>query len=116
MAKLHHLKLRRHTGRGLSGYATKFWRAQRDRVILRDKMTCQICGQFILRKPQVDHIKPLDPGERSGRKFRERSQLDNLRLLCLPCHRKTHRPPRSRPEKRRANYGDPRNPWTLKPE
>lgn len=51
-------------------------------VFLRDKMTCQICGD----KPKViqaDHIY-------SKYKYPEKVfDLDNGRTLCVPCHKKT---------------------------
>ena len=40
---------------------------------------CEICG-FILKKNNrhYDHIKPVEMGGKSD--------LDNCRLLCIPCH------------------------------
>lgn len=47
-------------------------------VIARDGV-CQLCGS-LPSKPRVDHIVPLASG--GG------NEASNLRLLCLPCHRR----------------------------
>jgi len=57
----------------------KLWRAF---VMKRDNYTCQMCG---IRggKLHVDHIKPFAT-------FLElRTDPNNGRVLCIPCHRKT---------------------------
>ena len=50
----------------------------RKKVIARDKGLCVKCGK---EGKQIDHIIPFCAGGRHS--------LENLRLLCLKCHRKT---------------------------
>lgn len=57
----------------------KIWR---DKVYERDNWTCQICGIYGV-DVHVDHIKPFAF-------FPElRFDVDNGRVLCVPCHKKT---------------------------
>lgn len=48
------------------------------RCVERDNGICQICSTFT-EKYEIDHIKPICEGGITV--------LDNLRLLCLPCHK-----------------------------
>lgn len=58
------------------------YRRFRHAVLERDNFTCQICG-VKPPIPHVDHIKPYA-------RFPElRTNIDNGRTLCPPCHRKT---------------------------
>ena len=57
----------------------KQWRME---VFLRDRFTCQICGQYG-GKLHADHIQPFS-------KFPElRFDLNNGRTLCFECHKQT---------------------------
>lgn len=63
-------------------YSRAPWRRLRKVILVRDRMTCQICGKLIVQRgdAHVDHIVPArtisevccDPA--------------NLRLLCGVCH------------------------------
>lgn len=65
---------------------SKWWRDTRQRILLRDMYTCQMCGRLITGKGEatVDHIKP----------HRENKELffcsdEGLQTLCTsPCHAK----------------------------
>jgi 5-methylcytosine-specific restriction protein A len=76
----------------IAHYATKDWRARRERILIRDAFTCAVCGIRVdgLRA-HVDHITPLEDGG---------SDCDsNLQTLCSADHgRKT------REEQRRRGY------------
>lgn len=50
----------------------------RDRVIERDKGKCVLCGN---KAKELDHIVPYCAGGKH--------EVQNLRCLCLSCHRKT---------------------------
>lgn len=56
---------------------TKRWRQLRARVLVRDGYQCQGCG-LRGRDLEVDHIVPVVKGGSDD--------LDNLQLLCKPCH------------------------------
>jgi 5-methylcytosine-specific restriction endonuclease McrA len=54
------------------------WRRIVERVKLRDKYTCHVCGR-VTDEGDVDHIMPLSKG---GTDF-----MDNLGYICrIPCH------------------------------
>jgi len=60
-------------------FEIKLWR---DSVMVRDNYTCQICSKRG-GNLEVDHIKPFAL-------FPElRTSIENGRVLCKPCHRKT---------------------------
>ena len=50
------------------------------KVVIAEEKVCRFCGTD--RNLSVDHIIPLSFGGKSDR--------ENLRLLCEPCHRKVH--------------------------
>lgn len=54
----------------------------RKSVYIRDKYTCQICGQ-VGGKLNADHIKPFSDN------IDKRFDINNGRTLCVECHRKT---------------------------
>jgi 5-methylcytosine-specific restriction endonuclease McrA len=68
-------------GRGRSLIGTWQWHRKggiRERIIRRDRSTCQSCGVVTLRG-DVDHILPRALGGTD--------HPSNLRYLCKPCHR-----------------------------
>lgn len=57
------------------------WMNIRDRVLARDKYTCQKCGTIGLPSElEADHIVPLCEGGAP-------SDMANLQALCIPCHK-----------------------------
>ncbi|MFF8629672.1 HNH endonuclease [Streptomyces werraensis] len=56
----------------------KDWAKRRTRTLARDRYTCQKCGAR--EELEVDHIVPVS---RAGS-----WELDNLWVLCRPCHRR----------------------------
>jgi 5-methylcytosine-specific restriction endonuclease McrA len=76
------------------------WQALRRQVLARDGHTCQACLSYdpTGETLQADHIVSREAGGPDT--------LENLRTLCLPCHRartraerssRTYRPPAPRP-------------------
>lgn len=65
-------------------YSSKKWIKIRDAVKLRDKMTCQECGEPITGRYIVDHIEPVTMDTVDD--FDIAYNLDNLQLLCQACH------------------------------
>jgi len=63
-----------------SFYQRKQWKETRQKVLERDKHTCQDCGESD-GDLQVHHIHPLSEG---GAEY----DTDNLITLCISCHRK----------------------------
>jgi 5-methylcytosine-specific restriction protein A len=51
----------------------------RERIMLRDKYTCRICGR-VTAHGEVDHIVPLHLGGAEGSDA-------NLQYLCCDCHK-----------------------------
>jgi len=54
------------------------WSARRSRTLARDRFTCQQCGAR--EHLEVDHIVPVSHGGSW--------ELENLWVLCKPCHRR----------------------------
>jgi 5-methylcytosine-specific restriction enzyme A len=50
----------------------------RQRILLRDEYTCQICGR-VSAQLEVDHIVPLSMGGNNS--------ISNLQSLCKTCHK-----------------------------
>ena len=65
------------TGWG-SGRGGRPWRRIRERILLRDKYTCQRCGH-IGTDLEVDHIINVAQGGTDDD--------ENLQSLCIPCHK-----------------------------
>ena len=61
-----------------SGRGGRPWRRIRDRILLRDKYTCQQCGH-IGADLEVDHIINVAQGGADDDK--------NLQSLCISCHK-----------------------------
>lgn len=61
-----------------SGRGGRPWRRKRERILLRDKYTCQHCG-VITQELEVDHIINQAQGGSDDD--------DNLQALCVPCHK-----------------------------
>lgn len=61
-----------------SGRGGRPWRRIRDRILLRDKYTCQQCGH-IGTDLEVDHIINTAQGGTDDDQ--------NLQSLCIPCHK-----------------------------
>lgn len=61
-------------------YRTKGWEQTRQRIIARDAMQCQICGDLCIGKgnAHVDHVIAVVNGGSDDD--------DNLRLACASCH------------------------------
>ena len=59
----------------------KEYKVWRNKVIERDNSKCVLCGSF--KKIIVDHIKPLALYPQLALK------IENGRVLCEPCHKKT---------------------------
>lgn len=68
--------LRNIAARGGSGW---IWQRTKREVLERDGQRCVACGATGVRF-EVDHIVPLANGGSN--------ELQNLRTLCVPCHRK----------------------------
>lgn len=62
-----------------NGRGGRPWRRTVERIKVRDKYTCQVCGR-ITQEGDVDHKVPLSKGG---------ADLDhNLQYICrIPCHR-----------------------------
>jgi 5-methylcytosine-specific restriction endonuclease McrA len=60
--------------------STRAWRELRDQVLIRDRGACVLCGRLAT---QVDHVIP--------REYGGTDHPGNLRSLCEPCHRASHR-------------------------
>ena len=61
-------------------YSLNTWSVARYRALKRDGRTCQLCGfDFKGADLEVDHIIPRSEGGDNAQ--------DNLRTLCIPCHR-----------------------------
>lgn len=72
-------------------YHSREWKVIRKKVHIRDFGICQKCRKPIKTKNFgiVDHIIPLDLTNLNDPKIN--LNLDNLELLCYPCHnKKTH--------------------------
>ena len=54
----------------------------RERVLLRDEYTCQVCGR-VTRHLEVDHITPLSMGGSESRW----SDINRQSICKEPCHR-----------------------------
>ena len=67
-------------------YSDKRWIELRDYIRKRDKMTCQLCGDFTAKKYEVDHIEELNMNNVMD--FYISLNPDNLQLLCFDCHRR----------------------------
>lgn len=66
-----------------TGYYGKDWDSVRQEVISRDKV-CQICEHDgSTERMDVHHIEPLHTFDEPE----QANKLDNLALLCWPCHR-----------------------------
>jgi 5-methylcytosine-specific restriction endonuclease McrA len=62
-----------------------FWDSARSFVLLRDRYTCQVCGQRRrARELEVDHILEIALGGAA-------LEYSNLRTVCRPCHREKSR-------------------------
>ena len=62
-----------------------FWDSARSFVLLRDRYTCQVCGQRKRAKElDVDHIVEIAAGGPA-------LEYSNLRTVCRPCHREKTR-------------------------
>lgn len=61
-----------------SGRGGRPWRRIRDRILVRDRYTCQQCGR-IGDDNQVDHIVNVAQGGTDDD--------SNLQTLCIPCHK-----------------------------
>ena len=68
-------------------YQSSRWREVRQLVKQRDKGLCQICfkNNVIERGEHCDHIKPISVAPELA------YTLENLRMLCIPCHNKVTR-------------------------
>jgi len=76
---------------------TQAWRILRKQVIQRDDGYCQRCGTPGAN--QVDHIVPLAEGGTDA--------LENLQLLCEPCHRSKSAQEGVAARRRKRSGGDP---------
>lgn len=67
--------------------AAQSWQATAERILLRDRHTCQMCGK---RPPadelRVEHIVPLKNRLHSRQGRRPASGDENLRTLCRACY------------------------------
>jgi hypothetical protein len=61
---------------------TRAWEKRRLEVEERDDFHCVLCGVFVWLFGEVDHIRKRSLGRDD--------RMENLRLLCPPCHRKRH--------------------------
>jgi len=62
-------------------YSSPEWRKTRMRALVRDDFKCVGCGDESLEL-HVHHIIPVSKGGSD--------LLDNLKSLCIKCHRETH--------------------------
>lgn len=63
-------------------YGNKRWRNLREKVMLRDLYTCQICGT---KAEKIHHIIELSED------IRKAYDIENLVSLCRDCHFAVHR-------------------------
>jgi 5-methylcytosine-specific restriction protein A len=61
-----------------SGRGGRPWRRKRGAILLRDKYTCQVCGQ-VTTALEVDHIVNRAQGGSDDD--------ENLQAICIPCHK-----------------------------
>jgi len=59
-------------------YTSPEYRRNRTRAIKRARGHCELCGERLLARAQVDHIVPLRDGGSS--------EVANLQVLCPRCH------------------------------
>jgi 5-methylcytosine-specific restriction endonuclease McrA len=58
------------------------WRTIRKEALKRDGFKCQACGAHNCRL-EAHHVVPVCVGGAN--------ELDNLTVLCVPCHKQAHR-------------------------
>ena len=77
--EIEYARLKRRYGNGY--YSSRVY--LKTKMIKRDGDVCQICKErFEFKKLSIDHIKQSPINERQDNK------IENLRLLCIPCHQK----------------------------
>lgn len=77
MAKVHQPDQVERYGQGRGG---RPWRRLRDRILLRDRYTCQLCQRVCLPNDlDCDHVIAKAKGGTDD--------PSNLRALCRPCHK-----------------------------
>lgn len=69
-------------------YSSPEWKRLRGEIVLRDKSICQKCGILILSKPNVHHIKHLNPNNIDD--VNVSLNPSNLMTVCEDCHNKIH--------------------------
>ena len=74
---------RRHLQPSKQWLKTAWWQKTRQRILLRDLYTCQMCKRLVAGKGEahIDHIRPHR--ENMERFF---CADDGLQTLCVPCH------------------------------
>ena len=75
----------------------KRWRIVKEMVWQRTNGLCERCLQEGIVTQGVDchHIKPVESGRTEQEMERLCYDVNNIRLLCIPCHIKTHQEIRS---------------------
>ena len=75
----------------------KRWRIVKEMVWQRTNGLCERCLQEGIVTQGVDchHIKPVESGRTEQEMERLCYDVNNIRLLCIPCHIKTHQEMRS---------------------
>ena len=56
-------------------------------VLDRDEWTCQVCGG---PGQEIDHKIPRRMGGRYGEAKKRIEAMENLRTICIDCHRRKH--------------------------
>lgn len=75
----------------------KRWKQVKEIVWRRTNGLCERCMQEGIITQGVDchHIKPVESGRTEQEMERLCYDVNNIRLLCIPCHIKTHQEMRS---------------------
>lgn len=73
-------------------YKSKRWQQVKKAVYKRELFTCQHCRFMIRKRPNCHHKTPLTPSNIHDENIVY--GLDNIELLCVPCHNKVHEPDR----------------------
>lgn len=73
-------------------YCSKEWKETRQLVYKRDCMVCNHCKRIVYKYPQCHHKIPITPSNIND--WNITHNLDNIELLCVPCHNNVHQPER----------------------
>ncbi len=64
-------------------YSSTRWQETKAAVIEREDCICQVCGEFIVGRTQIDHILEISY-DQLKEDDEELYNMENLQLLCVP--------------------------------